>query len=107
MYIPPHFRQHDPEAAIAFMKRHPFAVIVSNGAEAPLATHLPFHTSEENGSIVLTAHFAKANPQWKTLSDVLVIFSGPHAYISPSNYEKEENVPTWNYIAVHAMVPWS
>lgn len=84
------------------MKRYPFAVIVSNGIDTPVATHLPFHIAVEGDQIVLTAHFAKANPQWKSLSDVLVIFSGPHAYISPGNYEKEENVPTWNYIAVHA-----
>lgn len=102
MYIPPHFRQHDREAAIAFMKQYPFALIISNGPEAPLATHLPFHVSEEGDDLVLTAHFAKGNPQWKGMADALVVFSGPHAYISPSLYEKNENVPTWNYIAVHA-----
>jgi transcriptional regulator len=102
MYIPPHFRQHNQEAAISFMKRYPFAVVVSNGTDAPVATHLPFHISVAGEQIVLTAHFAKANPQWKSLDNLLVIFSGPHSYISPGNYEKEENVPTWNYIAVHA-----
>ena len=54
--------------------------------------------------MVLLAHFAKANPQWETLTDqpVLVIFNEPHAYISPTLYEKQLNVPTWNYVAVHA-----
>jgi transcriptional regulator len=102
MYIPPHFRQHNHEAAIAFMKRYPFAVIVSSVEGVPVATHLPFHIIEEGDKLILTAHFAKANPQWKTLDNALVIFSGPHAYISPGLYEKQENVPTWNYIAVHA-----
>lgn len=102
MYIPTHFRQRDPKAAIAFMKRFPFALIVSNAKGAPVATHLPFHVEESEGKVILTAHFAKANPQWKNLEEALVVFSGPHAYISPGLYEKEENVPTWNYIAVHA-----
>ncbi len=102
MYIPPHFRQPDQATAIAFMKQYPFAIIASNGPEAPIATHLPFHVSDEGEEIVLTAHFAKGNPQWKSMKEALVIFSGPHAYISPSLYEKQENVPTWNYIAVHA-----
>lgn len=102
MYIPAHFRQNDREAAIAFMKAHPFAIIVSSPDGIPVATHLPFHVESSDDDIILTAHFARANPQWKQLKDVLVIFSGPHAYISPSLYEREENVPTWNYIAVHA-----
>jgi transcriptional regulator len=102
MYIPAHFRQHDRQAAIAFMRQYPFALLVSNGEAAPIATHLPFHVSENGDEVVLTAHLARANPQWKTLGEALVVFSGPHAYISPAHYEKEENVPTWNYIAVHA-----
>lgn len=102
MYIPAHFRQSDQQAAIAFMKRYPFAIIVSSVDGVPLATHLPFHIEEHDGQVIFTAHFARANPQWKSLDQALVIFSGPHAYISPSHYEKQENVPTWNYIAVHA-----
>ena len=102
MYIPAHFRQHDREAAVAFMKAHSFAVIVSSVDGTPVATHLPFHIELSGEEIILTAHFAKANPQWKTLKEVLIIFSGPHAYISPAHYEREQNVPTWNYIAVHA-----
>ena len=84
------------------MRAHPFAIIVSGSDPAPIATHLPFHLKMEGDEIILTAHFAKANPQWKNLAEVLVIFSGPHAYISPQHYEQEQNVPTWNYIAVHA-----
>ena len=102
MYIPAHFRQQDREAAIAFMQAHPFAIIVSTVDGLPVATHLPFHVIMDGADIILTAHFAKANPQWKNLQEALVIFSGPHAYISPTHYEREQNVPTWNYIAVHA-----
>jgi transcriptional regulator len=84
------------------MQAQPFAIIVSTVEGLPVATHLPFHVIVDGPDIILTAHFAKANPQWKSLAEVLVIFSGPHAYISPTHYEREQNVPTWNYIAVHA-----
>lgn len=102
MYIPHHFRQEDRAGAIAFMQRYPFATIVSSVDGRPLATHLPFHIIDDGEGLTLTAHFAKANPQWKHLEEILVIFQGPHAYISPQHYTKVENVPTWNYIAVHA-----
>lgn len=86
------------------MRRFNFAAIVSQVDGLPFATHLPFVVEEEAAQIRLLAHFAKANPQWKNLEaqTALVIFSEPHAYISPSLYEKEQNVPTWNYVAVHA-----
>ncbi len=89
--------------AIAFMQRFGFATIVTAENNVPIATHLPFFVIEKEGEIILTSHFAKANDQWKTIenSTVLVIFTEPHAYISPKNYEKELNVPTWNYISVH------
>ncbi len=89
----------------SFIERFSFGTIVTTAAEAlPIATHLPFLMKQENDSLVLIAHFAKANPQWKQIENngqVLVIFQEPHAYISPFHYEKELNVPTWNYIAVH------
>ncbi|MDQ2752852.1 MAG: FMN-binding negative transcriptional regulator, partial [Bacteroidota bacterium] len=70
----------------------------------PIATHLPFIITSEDENIILISHFAKANEQWKDIENgkVLVIFSEPHAYISPKHYDKELNVPTWNYISVHA-----
>ena len=87
------------------MRRFNFAPSVSVVDGVPFATHLPFIVEEsEEGDLLLLAHFAKANPQWQSLAEqtVLVIFSEPHAYVSPSLYEKEQNVPTWNYVAVHA-----
>ena len=86
------------------MKRFSFAAIVTAKDTAPIATHLPFVVTEREGNVILTAHFAKANQHWEDIEKYtsLVIFSEPHAYISPSNYTTEMNVPTWNYIAVHA-----
>ncbi len=102
MYIPAAYRQADPEKALHFMREHPFAAIISVADGRPVATHLPFHIASTETGITLSAHFAKANPQWKELREALVIFSGPQAYISPSLYDRKESVPTWNYIAVHA-----
>ena len=104
MYIPKPFEQQDLEKSIAFMNAYNFAIIVSTQNEIPIATHLPFIVEEKNSEILLLSHISKANPQWNTFIDkeVLVIFSEPHAYISPSLYEHTQNVPTWNYLAVHA-----
>lgn len=103
MYIPKHFKGEGREEAIAFMRRFNFASLITAVKEVPMATHLPFVIIEREGNVILQAHFAKANPQWKEIADKesLVIFSEPHAYISPSHYEKEQNVPTWNYVSVH------
>lgn len=105
MYIPKLNLMTDEAEILAFMKKYSFATIVTAHNNIPNATHLPFTISKRDEKIVLTAHFAKANEQWTELSDnnsVLVIFTEPHAYISPKHYEKELNVPTWNYIAIHA-----
>jgi len=104
MYTPKHFQLTDNQEAISFMQKYSFATIVTNIDGVPEATHLPFIIEQRGDALVLISHFAKANPQsvavFKETS--LVIFTEPHAYISPSNYEKETNVPTWNYLAVHA-----
>jgi transcriptional regulator len=104
MYIPAINLVTDKAEIVAFMQQFSFATIVTAKNSLPVATHLPFVVTINNGTVVLTAHFAKANPQWKDIEDnpVLVIFSEPHAYISPVHYESEQNVPTWNYISVHA-----
>ncbi|TDO24659.1 FMN-binding negative transcriptional regulator [Pedobacter duraquae] len=104
MYIPKNFLVTDQNEVIEFMKRYSFATMISVEDKLPVATHLPFVISERGEDIMLTAHFARANTQWERITegDVLVIFTEPHAYISPKNYDHERNVPTWNYIAVHA-----
>lgn len=105
MYIPKHFDMPDRDQQVAFMRANSFATLVSHVAGEMFATHVPVRTHLEDGRIWLTFHLAKANAQAAALQQdgaVLAIFQGPHAYISPSNYEKIENVPTWNYVAVHA-----
>lgn len=105
MYIPAYFRNSNLKDLLAFMRAHPFALVVSNGEKIPEATHLPFVLREKENGISLLSHFSAANPHAKKLregEELLIVFSGPNAYVSPSLYEKKENVPTWNYIAVHA-----
>jgi transcriptional regulator len=105
MYIPKHFKQEDKAELIAFMREYNFGILVSTAKKKPWASHLPFVIEELEGKVILTAHMAKANPHWaefKNNEEVLVIFSQPHAYISPSLYENKVSVPTWNYAAVHA-----
>jgi transcriptional regulator len=105
LYIPEHFRVRDHADAVAFMRRNPFVILVSNGADGPFATHLPVVIREDGGPLILRGHVAKANPHWRYLeeqSNCLTIFHGPHAYISPTNYLMRESVPTWNYATVHA-----
>lgn len=103
MYIPAHFRNENEAELLDFIRKNSFGIIISNGLEFPLATHLPF-TVEKTSAITLTSHFAAANPHANTLKSgdkVTVIFNGPHAYISPSHYDAAESVPTWNYLAIH------
>jgi transcriptional regulator len=104
MYTPKHYIISDREEMLSFMRRFSFGTIITSKDEVPVATHLPFIISEREDKVILTSHFAKANPHWQemTMRQNLVIFSEPHAYISPAFYDKKQNVPTWNYISVHA-----
>ena len=104
MYIPEFNRQEDRSTILAFMKANPFAILVSNADGVPFATHLPLLIDEAGDQIMVQGHMAKANAHWKSMKEgeeSLVIFHGPHAYISPTLYENRESVPTWNYAAVH------
>lgn len=106
-YIPAHFRVDDADALDAFVARHAFATLVSAGAGGvPAVTHLPLLASRgEDGRLVLEGHVARANPHWQALEsapEVLAIFEGPHAYVSPRWYADPLLVPTWNYAVVHA-----
>jgi transcriptional regulator len=103
MYIPTLFQQADRTELLAFMRSHSFAALVSACPAAPIASHLPLLVDEHDGQLVLRGHMARANPQWREHPlRVLAIFSGPHAYISPTWYDAENTVPTWDYLAVHA-----
>ena len=94
----------DQATAVSFMRENPFAILVSTENGEPFATHVPVVIRESEGGLLIRGHVAKANPHWRYLqeqSGCLMIFHGPHSYISPSNYATRENVPTWNYGAVH------
>ena len=104
VYIPEHFRNEDLATALAFMRANPFAILVSTTDQGPFATHVPVIIRESADQLTIRGHVAKANPHWRYLQNdpaCLMIFHGPHAYISPSNYDTREVVPTWNYGAVH------
>lgn len=104
MYIPEHYRNTDTKEIHAFLRQYSFGILINTVKGKPWGTHIPLEfglnaTNEE----VLVGHLAKANPQSKNIMDgeeVLCIFNGPHSYVSSSWYQDEE-VPTWNYIAVH------
>jgi transcriptional regulator len=109
MYMPAHFAETDVEVLHHFLRQHPFATLITNGADGPEATHVPTVFHPEVGSQgVLRCHLARANGHWKTVQPavpVLAIFQGMDHYITPSWYPtKQEHgkvVPTWNYVAVH------
>ncbi|MDI9310507.1 MAG: FMN-binding negative transcriptional regulator [Limnohabitans sp.] len=103
MYIPDHFKLGDKSEIISFIREYSFATIINVKDNFPSATHLPFIVKEENNELYLISHLAKANDQWKEIetNKTVVIFSEPHAYISPKNYDSEKNVPTWNYVSIH------
>ena len=107
MYVPAPYRETSPEAICGFIERHGFGLLVSTGADGIHATHLPFllrRPATPGAAAVLLGHMARANPQWRALdgAEVLAVFQGPHAYVSPSWYAARPAVPTWDYTAVHA-----
>ncbi|MGF1607994.1 MAG: FMN-binding negative transcriptional regulator [Kiloniellales bacterium] len=108
MYVPDMFKLDDPAVAVEVMRAHDFALLVTAPGGRPQASHLPFLLDETRGPKgTLLAHMARANPQWRDFEgegagEALVIFQGPHGYVSPSWYPPGNNVPTWNYLAVHA-----
>ena len=104
MYIPNQFNITDEAEKIDFMRRYSFATIVTVKNDIPIATQLPFFIDNSADKLVLSSHFAMVNEQTKYIENntSLVIFTEPHAYISPVHYDKKESVPTWDYIAVHA-----
>ncbi len=104
MYIPAHYKNENLAEVKSFLKHHAFGILVNQVGGKPWATHIPLELeTDEAGQDFLVGHIAKANPQYSSFREgatVLCIFNGPHAYVSSSWYRDEE-VPTWNYIAVH------
>ncbi|SNZ00503.1 FMN-binding negative transcriptional regulator [Flagellimonas pacifica] len=104
MYIPHYYQNENIDEVKTFIKENSFGILVNQVDGKPWAAHIPLELETDGqGKDTLEGHISKANPQWKTFeeaNEVLCIFNGPHAYISSSWYEEEE-VPTWDYIAVH------
>lgn len=100
MYIPSSFQVTETEIIYDFMEKNSFAIVFSQKDNIPFATHLPLSLDRNGGC--LYGHMAKANSHWHSIeNEVLVVFSGAHTYVSPSWYETNQAVPTWNYVAVH------
>ena len=101
MYIPKYFRITDNETINKIIDTYSFATVISQHNNEPYATHLPLVLNKMENA--LYGHFARPNKQWTDIENqsVLVIFQGPHCYISPTWYETSNTVPTWNYVSVH------
>jgi len=102
MHPNPAFRKGDTSSALDFAKQRGFGILSVNGSEGPMASHIPFYLSEDRTYI--EAHLVRSNPIARVISEptpALLAVSGPHGYISPDWYGVEDQVPTWNYIAVH------
>lgn len=108
MYTPKFNQVTDRSVLIEAMRAYSFAILFgpqgAQSTDAMRATHLPLIVRDEGEHGALLGHFAKANPHWAALSEreTLVVFAGPHSFVSPSLYTEELSVPTWNYIAIHA-----
>ena len=102
MYPSPHYQELDRKKLISVIQKFPLGMLVTVYDNKPLITHIPFIYNTETKTLV--AHIDKNNPQYNTLqegTEATVIFKGPDCYISPSIYESKDQLPTWNYIAVH------
>ncbi len=104
MYIPPFNKQDNPEELYRFMTAHNFISLVTSENGELIASHIPVMIERQEDDFVISGHLARANSQVEAFGkgQALAIFSGPHAYISPTHYETVESVPTWNYSVVHA-----
>lgn len=105
MFVPPAFSEHDLSKLHQFIVQNSFGMIVSQVDGLPFATHIPVLLRPAEGRYgALVGHFARANPQWEQIAGqtAMAVFTGPHAYVSPTWYEAEHVVPTWNFTAVHA-----
>lgn len=104
MYTPTYFAENNPAEILDVIRKYPFGLLLTADGGELSATHLPFLADVRDGQMTLTAHMARANPHWRRLTNTqaIVVFRGPHGYVSPSWYaDPKHSVPTWNYVAVH------
>ncbi|RAG85069.1 FMN-binding negative transcriptional regulator [Streptacidiphilus pinicola] len=114
MYVPQPYREPEGSWMSELVRGNPLALMVSNGAEgsAPFATHLPVIPSPQTGGnwphglagVTLIGHMNRSNPHWSALTDtqtVLLTFTGPHGYVSPTVYGFTPAAPTWDFTSVH------
>ena len=105
MYIPEYYEVNDRAKLFEFMKDNSFGILFSHTGDEPMASHLPFVIDDDGRDQgLILGHMAKANRQWRNADgqQVLVVFHGPHTYVTPTWYQDDDVVPTWNYVAVHA-----
>lgn len=107
MYVPDNFAEKNRPVLVDFIRAHGWGYLVGVEAGVPFATHLPFMVGGAPGAEMLVAHMARANDHWRSFAgdakpvEQLVVFPGPHSYVSPRWYVSKKAVPTWNYTAVH------
>lgn len=105
MYVPPLYRNKDHDEVAAFLRQRGFGLVVATGEDGPVGAHVPFIVDEDaSGGLRLRFHVARGNPLWRLAGQgqqLLVSVTGPDAYVSPDWYVAANQVPTWNYVAVH------
>lgn len=105
MYNLPHFKEPDQSVVIEFMKQHPFAMLIGNADGRSVATQIPMLFEERNGKMILLGHMMRKQDHQTAFEknpEVLVVFTGPHTYVSATWYKDPQQASTWNYISVHA-----
>lgn len=105
MYNLPHFKERDQETVIEFMKQHPFAMLIGSADNKSYATQIPLLFEERDNMMILVGHMMRKQDHHKAFDknpDVLVVFTGPHTYVSATWYHNPHQASTWNYMSVHA-----
>ena len=105
MYNLPHFKEKDQQVVIEFMKQHPFAMLIGSAAGRSYATQVPLLFEEKDNKLILLGHMMRKQDHqlaFEKNPDVLIVFTGPHTYVSATWYTNGQQASTWNYMSVHA-----
>jgi len=105
MYSLPHFKEKDQQVVVQFMKQHPFAMLIGSANNKSYATQIPLLFEERDGRIFLIGHMMRKQDHQKAFEEnpeVLIVFTGPHTYVSATWYSDPHQASTWNYMSVHA-----